>query len=241
MTVRSLLAIAAALVAGCATAPGDAFDWKLTPDRATTTAGGMVGFRIDIESKTNINSDVELEGEDIPSELILSMPAKIASTVETVEGTIYVAPGTAEGTYAVNIKLREVGGSWSVPQTVLVFVTNAEGQPDFSLEVEPTTATLSAEFAPTLTFYVRPLNGFLGTVSLALTGLTDDLRLSQDLTPSTIEITSGGKGGTFVVGYAPTPPVMSPVVLTVTATAGSLSHSRTITLTLQNGPSVPGM
>lgn len=73
-------------------------------------------------------------------------------------------------------------------------------------------------------------------MSISLSPLPDDLFLAQAVTPSTLTFESGGggQGGTFVLRYTPTPPVVSPVEVVVTVSVNGITHNRTITLTLPN-------
>jgi len=242
-TGTGLLAAVAIFVAvgACTTDSNtDQLKWELSPSRGEIAIGGAAPFTITVESKANINSDLELTTTPVNG-IVSSLPASVTSTASTIEGSFYAAPGIEPGAYSIDVNVREEGTEYGLPQTFLLTVSQGGDAPDFSLEVDPIETTVNVETGRTFTFYVRPLNGFSGTVAIALTGLTDDLELAQALTPPTLDFppASGGKGGTFVLRYQPTPPVTSPVVLTVTATAGSLSHSRTITLTLP-GASVPG-
>lgn len=230
----ALLAAGFAFVGGCATEAGDVFVWDLTPGRAETTVGGLVPFQIKISTKANINSDVELGQASVPEGFVVTMPAEMASTQETAEGTIYVSPGVEAGTYSIQIQAREAGTDWSLPKTILVIVGGAGSEPDFTVEVDPPSFTMNVETGKTFTYYVRPLNNFAGTVGITLSPLPDDLLLSTPVTPSTLTFQAGGggQGGTFVLRYTPTPPVPSPVEVIVTVSGNGVTHTRTITLTL---------
>jgi hypothetical protein len=217
--------------------PTNIFVWSLTPTEAETAIGQLVSFQIRIDTKSNINNDVELEPGAVPDGFTVSLPTGMTSTQQTADGTVYASPAVEEGTYEVEIRAREAGGEFTARQ-IRVTVTNAGGSADFSVEVDPQTFTMEIELGKTFTYYVRPLNGFTGTVAVTITGLTDDLVFGQVLTPSTLDFPpgSGGKGGTFVLRYLPQPPVASPVQLVVTAQSGTIVHTRTITLTLVPRP-----
>ena len=230
--------LAVAGVAACGIEdPTNVFVWSLTPTQAETAVGQLVNFQIRINTKSNINSDVDLEPGAVPDGFTVSMPTGMTSTQQTADGTVYVSPAVEEGTYEVEIQAREAGGEFSL-QRIQIIVTNVGGSADFSVEVDPQTFTMEIELGKTFTYYVRPLNGFAGTVAVTITGLTDDLVFGQVLTPSTLDFPpgSGGKGGTFVLRYLPHPPVASPVQLVLTAMSGTTIHNRTITLTLVPPP-----
>jgi hypothetical protein len=227
------LALVVAGVTDCVTAPEDRLSWEISPDRAETQVDGLVPFQVKVHSKHNINSDLELEIL-APDVLYADLPATVGSTQKTIDGSVYVLPAAEVGAYEVKVRVREAGGSWSAYQSLLILVTDNNGAPDFSLEVDPLALTFPVEVVPTSTFFVRPLGGFTGTVTVAVTGLTDDLSLNPGVTPGTLAFgpTDGGQGGTFVVRYAPNGAVQSPVTLTVTASSGAIVHTRTITVTI---------
>ncbi len=80
---------------------------------------------------------------------------------------------------------------------------------DFTLEIDPAEATVTPNNVPTLTFFVRPVNGFSGTVTVTIEGIDvppAPLVVTQPPTPSQIVLAgSGGAGGTFVVRLADRP------------------------------------
>jgi hypothetical protein len=229
----SALATAAAVACGIEEPGTDVFRWRLTPAEARAGFGQLVNFQVTIDTKSNINSNVELAQGAVPEGFTVTMPTTMASTQQTADGTIYLSPALEAGTYQVEIQAREAGAEFTA-NSIQITVTGPGEGADFSVEIDPEAVTLEVETARTFTFYVRPLNGFSGSVALALTGLPDDLT-TQGLTPSTLDFppgSGGGQGGTFVVSYTPVPPVASPVQLVLTASSASIVHSRTYTLTL---------
>jgi hypothetical protein len=226
------LAAAGAVACGAVLETTDSFSWTLTPDQAQVNFGQLVNFHVTINTKSNINRYVDLAPGEVPEGFTVTKPATMASTQQTADGTVYVSPALELGTYEVEIKAREAGGDFST-QLIRITVTAGEGAADFSVEIDPEAATLGLEGPPTFMYYVRPLNGFSGTVALALTGLPDDLTI-EGLTPSTLDFPPGGagQGGTFILHYTPVPPVTSPVQLVLTASSATIVHSRTYTVTL---------
>ena len=111
--------------------------------------------------------------------------------------------------------------------------------PDFTLEVDPATITFSrSEFrGPTMTFYVRPRNGFLGTVDISIDGVSvpgGALLLAQGPSPSQLVFTnSGGQGGTFVLRLAELPTFPPSVTLTVRAVSGAIVHTVPLTVNIR--------
>jgi hypothetical protein len=229
------VACLAALLTGCTDGGGTShFDWSVTPDRRTIQPGGQTTFTIEIKSKVNINSQVALRVEGTPTGATASFDTPNLPDTATTATLTVQTPATLEaGTYTLKIFAKETGQT-EAEKDVLLIVETSAGEPDFTLEVDPAEYTFAnIEAGKTFTYYARPLNNFQGTVTVSVSGLSDDLGLSQAVTPAQVTIgPTGGAGGTFVLRGQPNPPVPSPVDLTVTATSGSLTHTRTIRITI---------
>jgi hypothetical protein len=208
---------------------GSSFDWSVTPDRRTVAPGDATTFSIKIDSKENINSEVELSYGHLPPSATASFSQrKLPSTARTSTLTVTTSDQTPIGTYHITVAAKEVGHSDHGTQNVL-FVSDAGTDPDFSLELDPLDYTFTSFEATstTFTYFVRPLNGFAGDVGVALSDLGPNLYPIQDVTPPSVTVGGGGgAGGTFVLyAYADGPPSQPYVDITVTATSGTLSHS----------------
>jgi hypothetical protein len=210
----------------CPEDPGSSFQWSVTPDRRQVVQGTPAVFQIKVDSKQNINSTVKLSATGVPNgtTAVFSNP-NLGSTGRTSSLT-FETSDVVIGTYTVTVRAEEVGYTTYTADRLLI-VTGESSEADFSLEVNPGEYSFpSFETAHTFTFYVRPLNGFLGTVDIALSGLNENLDLAQDVTPASLEFTnSGGAGGTFILGAVQTSDMPAYVDVTVTATSGSLVHT----------------
>jgi hypothetical protein len=225
------------LLAGCTGSGGNSFDWTLTPRERRIAPGAEATFDIKLKSKENINSTVRFSATNAPTNATATFDVHtLPSTGDVNTLRVQTAANTPLGTWEVNVTAEEIGHSTHTKQA-RVIVETSSGQPDFSLEVEPDEDTLTGSSSTkTFTFYVRPLNGFQGTVDIAVTGVADPLYLTgAGPTPAhlTYQTGDGGKGGTFVL-YSATEISADPTI-TVTATSGSLSHSRQILLHLRPG------
>jgi hypothetical protein len=214
------------------------FNWTVNPGRRTVARGQQTTFRIRIDSKENINSNVNLNVSGLPANTTATFsPQRLGSTGRNSTLTVQTTNQTPIGTFTITISATEVGFNTHTFDRLL-FVTETGGsEPDFSLEVNPLQHTFE-DFGvgPTFTYFVRPLNGFSGTVDVSLSGLTDDLLLAQAVTPPSVGVNVGGHagaGGTFVLYALPTPPVQTPVFLTVTATGGGITHTAMIRIDIR--------
>jgi hypothetical protein len=226
-----LIAGLALLQSGCLP-PRDPFDWSISPRRVEIDPGDEAVFDIELFSKEDINSDVRFAVANVPPGSTAAFESTVlASTANTNELRIQTTAGTPVGTWTLEVTAEEIGhGAYTLTALLIV---GASGGPDFTLEVSPAEATLIQGLPePTLTFYVRPLNGFEGTVDISL-DVPDPLLLSQGPSPSALVLADeGGQGGTFVVRLPAGAFVAGDVTLTVTASSGGLVHSGTVLLHL---------
>jgi len=121
------------------------------------------------------------------------------------------------------VTVRGTSGAISHSASVIYQVTNA---PDFTLTASPTIVTVNASNAGNSTITVAPLNGFNGTITLAVT--TNSTKLSCSFSSASI---SGGSGTSTLSCQSST---VGNYLATVTGTSGSLSHSATVKYQVQD-------
>ena len=228
--------------ASCGTEPSPigvgAFEWTVTPEVLTIQRGAAGSFAIRLNSKVNINANVQLSlTGNIPQNSTPTLnPAALGSTGRDATLRIQTTPDTPEGAYTVNIVATEIGADTHMI-AVRVDVVSGTG-PDFTLEVDPTTITLDSRSpGPTVTYFVRPRNGFLGTVDISIDGVSvpgGALLLVQGPTPPQLVFTnSSGRGGTFVLQLAELPAFPPSVTLTVRAVSGAIVHTLPLTVNIR--------
>jgi hypothetical protein len=205
--------------------------WTISPTEVIVRPGSAAQFAITIQTKANINAAVDVTVAGLPGGLTPSFTSmRLAETAATATLTIQAAPGVELGTYSADVTLAEVGGSASTVRLQLS-VSTSEG-PDITLEVTPIEIYLAPDApAPTFTYYVRPLDGFTGVVSISLSPVPPELILHSGPTPASLTI-AGGAGGTFVLGRRGVADRAFADV-TVTASSGTLARTRRIRILLQ--------
>lgn len=104
------------------------------------------------------------------------------------------------------------------------------GKPDFSLRLEPSTQTIIAGRTATYTVTAVAANGFSQSVSLSLGGKPADGTAS--FAPAAIVPTLSGAKSTLTVGTT-TSTSPSTYSLTVTATAGGITHTASAALVVE--------
>jgi hypothetical protein len=230
--------LTAALPACEAPLAPDGLDWTISPRAALVRPGEGVAFTISIQTKANINAAVDLRVANLPAGLVPSFTSmRLADTASSATLTVQAAPGVELGTYSFEVTAAEVGGSQS-SEEVRLSVSTSEGAADITLEVDPMEFYLAPNAGgKTFTYYVRPVNGFKGVVSMTLSAVPFELILDSPLTPASVTI-DGGAGGTFVLRRRG-PADRAFADLTVTAASGTLVRTRRIRILFQQGTS-PG-
>jgi len=204
--------------------------------------GGAGTFRIRLDSKVNINSDVSftLSGSQPSNSTWTFVPQRMASTARDAELVVQTTSQTPVGSYPLTIVADEIGYG-SDNESIRLDVVGPGDAADFALELDPADITLAPNASgPTVTFRVRALNGFAGTVNIFIDGIEAPpapVVIASPLTPSQLTFASGetGKGGAFVPALAQRSSYPPTWTLTVRAVSGTLSHTRTLNIRI-NAP-----
>ena len=108
--------------------------------------------------------------------------------------------------------------------TTVSLTVNAAAQPDFSLSASPSSVTVTQGSSGTSTITETDINGYSGTVTLSASGLPSGVTASFAPNPttstSTLTLTASS---TATTGTA---------TVTITGTDGTLTHSTTVSLTV---------
>jgi len=120
------------------------------------------------------------------------------------------------------------GTSGSLTQTATVSLT-VTAAPNFTLSAAPTSLSIAQGTSGTSTITVNPLNGFTGSVSLAVTstlpsGVTASFNPPSTTTTSVLTLTASASA---TIG--------GPTTVTITGTSGSLTQTTTVSLTITAG------
>lgn len=230
------LLLAAILSVGCGEATGvDRFGWTI-PTEVHIAAGATGHIQLRVKSKANINHDVGLRVEDASPGLVVTIPPKMTSTQETADITVFVPASMPEETYLVVLSAAELDDDPVYePANINIIVGSGVGPVDFSIATTPNPVTPEVDVATNFDYTVTAINGFVGTVTLSLTGLPDDLTYNIGLTPFTVTFVERGPQtvtGYFRLVYHPVGPVSSPALLQLSASSDQTIHTETITVNL---------
>lgn len=179
------------------------FVWNVTPGDLAVQQGSTATFHVRLDSKVNINAGVtlSLSGAIPPNSAATLNPTRLPSTTRDATVTFSPTSQTPEGSYTFTITATE-DGQPPAQLACRLDVVSSTTAPDFTLEVDPAELVLGGT-VPTIVFYVRPRNGFAGTVNVSVeiaSAPPPPVVVVQPPTPSVLNFTmSGGQGGTFVI------------------------------------------
>lgn len=207
------------------TAPG--FTVGVQPSSQTVVAGNSATYSVTITPQNGFTGTVNLGVSGFPTGATAAFtPMAITGGSGTSSLNISVPASTAFASYPLTI--TATSGTISNTTNANLVVT---GPPDFTLGIQPSTQTVVQGNSTSYTVTVASLNGFSGTVSLALTGQPSNATVS--FTPSAI--TGGAGSSTLGITVTSTTPVNT-YQLTITATSGALSHAMGVTLNVTAAP-----
>jgi uncharacterized membrane protein len=196
----------------------------------TITASSVNGFDLSIGMTASVPSTVSaFLLASLGSNAVTPISYGKADTVLTVT----TLPGTPAGTY--QITLTSSGGTRSHAITISVTV----GPQDFTLVANPSSMIVVQGSFNDTTITVTSLGGFNGNVSLTVTAPMDIIGVAG--APSPVHLVAGGVATSAVSVEAISLTTPGPYTITVTGTAGGLTHSIGIVVTVKASTIVTGM
>jgi uncharacterized membrane protein len=202
--------------------PAPDFALTATPPSNTVIQGSGTSYAVTVSPLNGFTGNVALTLSGLPAGAGYSFnPASIAGS-GTSTLTVTTANSTPVGTYALTI----TGASGSIVHatTITLIVTAA---PDFVLTATPSQRTITRGDTTTYTISVTPTGGFTGTVAFSVQGLPNST--SATFQPGYVV----GSGSSVLRVNTAKATKAGIYTLTVTGTSGTLSHTATVTLAVQ--------
>lgn len=201
--------------------PAPDFSLSGSPAGQTVTAGAGTSYTVTITPSGGFTGSVSLSVSGLPSGATGSFTPNPATSSSTLN--ITTSSSTPAGTSTVTI----TGTSGSLTHTTTVSLT-VNVPPDFSLAATPASQTVTAGTGASYTVNITPSGGFSGSVTLNASGFPTGVTVGFSPNPATssssmtVTTASSTAAGTYT--------------LTITGTSGTLSHTTTVSLTV-NAPS----
>jgi len=180
------------------------------------TIGALDGF----------NSAVALTASGLPTGAGATFNPTSVMGAGSSTMSVTTASTTPAGTYTVTITGTSGGTTHTTTVTLIVNGSGGGGNPDFTIAAAPSTLTIAAGQKSTYTITITAKNSFKGNVTLKATGLP--ARTFTQFVPAFV---TGSGTSTLTVFPQSTAP-KGTVTLTITGTSGSLTHSTTVSLTV---------
>ncbi len=225
-----------ALIAGCGSTSTDGStgggtgSFTLGAEAAVTIAQGSTRtFTVTPASSNNFTGSVQVSVTGLPTGVTVTPATATVTVGSSTTFTLTAAANAVIGT--TNVKVYGASGDLSTNATVALTVTattNPPGSPDFTLTTAPQTLSLTPGAAGQVTLSSAAINGFTGTIAVAVKGLPTGVTVS----PATISLTSTNPVVITLTAADDAPATTTPVQVSFVGTSGTLSHTATLQLTL---------
>src|SRR5581483_11439247 len=206
--------------------PASDFTISASPSSNTVIVGSGTSYTVNVGATNCFLGTVSLGASGLPTGAGATFnPASISGSGSSAMN-VTTSSSTPAGTYTITI--TGTSGNLTHSATVTLVVNSP---PDFSISATPGSQTVTAGGSASYTASVSSLNSFNGTVNLSVSGAPTGVTCS--LNPTSI---SGGSGSSTLTCATLTTASTGTFALTVTGTSGSLTHSTTVSLTVNPPP-----
>src|SRR6201994_8625 len=204
----------------------------------TIAQGQNRTFTVTPSSANGFTGSIQVSMSGLPTG-VTAAPAN--ATVKTGSSTTFTLTAASDATVGTTtMKVYGASGTLSANIPIAVTVTATTVAPpetkDFTLTASPATVTMAPGATAQVTLNSAALNGFSGTIAVAVSGLPTGVTVS----PSTISVTPQNPATITLTAAADAPATASPVRVSFVGTSGALSHTASIQLTIAVvGPTGP--
>jgi hypothetical protein len=216
-------------------APAPDFALSASPDSATAAQGGNATYSASIAGQNGFNGAVSLEVTGLPAGAGAAFAPTSVPTSGSSTLTVSAAAGTPAGSYTLTI--RGTNGSLVHTATVKLVVTAAAPPPppppvsaapaasDFSFLASPGSRILKQSKPTTFTLVTTGPGGPPAEVAFSISGLLP-AGVTATFTPVAPGVTS------LQLEAGPASVRFTNATLTIVATAGPVTHTATVTITI---------
>jgi hypothetical protein len=208
----------------------------LNAESSLTIAQGQTRtFTVTPSSANGFKGSIQVSMTGLPSGVTMAPANATVATGSSTTFTLTAASDAAVGTTTVKV----YGASGTLSANIPVALTVTAVTPvveDFTLTASPATVTMAPGATAQVTLNSAAINGFSGTIAVAVSGLPTGVTVS----PSTISVTPANPATITLTAAADAPATASPVRVSFVGTSGALSHTASIQLTIAVvGPTGP--
>jgi hypothetical protein len=218
---------------GCGTTGTPDFSVGASPSSVTVNQGSNGTITITITSLSGFNSATTLSASGLPSGVTAAFstnpvtPPANGSATSTL--TLTASSSATTGTATVTI----TGTSGSTTHTTTINLTvNTAAQPNFTIGAAPASVVVTQGGNGTSTLTVTSQNSFSSATTLSASGLPSGVTAAFSSNPVTPP--ANGSATSTLTLTASATATTGTATVTVTGTSGSLTHSTTISLTVNS-------
>jgi hypothetical protein len=218
---------------GCGTTGTPDFTIGASPSSVTVNQGSNGTSTITITSLNGFNSATTLSASGLPSGVTAAFatnpvtPPANGSATSTL--TLTASSSATTGTATVTI----TGTSGSTTHTTTINLTvNTSAQPNFTIAASPSSVVVTQGGNGTSTVTITSQNSFSSATTLSASGLPSGVTAGFSTNPVTPP--ANGSATSTLTLTASATATTGTATVTVTGTSGSLTHSTTISLTVNS-------
>ena len=216
------------LINALAGATSPSFTLSASPGSVSITQGGAAGTStITVTDLGGFSGSVTLAASGLPSGVTAAFNPNPTSTTSSLSLTASATATTGTSTVTIT------GTSGSLVATTTVSLTvNAGGSPNFTIGASPSSVTVTQGSNGTSTITITSQNSFNSATALAASGLPSGVTAGFSVNPVTPA--PNGSVTSVLTLTASATATTGTATVTVTGTSGTLSHSTTISLTVNS-------
>lgn len=226
-TSGKLVHTATVAVSVTAVPPPD-FAVALNPTTVSVTAGGAAGSTaVSVSGVNGFSGGVAMAVTGLPAGVTVTPAKPTVSAGGSQTLTVTAGSSAAAGTSTVTVTGTSGALVHAATFTLKVAAAPPPPPPDFTLAIQPTSLTLTTgALGQGTAVSVAAVNGFGGTVSVGVSGLPTGVTAS----PATLSLVAGTPQTLTLTAAADA--VVGTASVSVTGTAGTLTHTATLALTV---------
>jgi uncharacterized membrane protein len=210
------------------------FTTSASPSSVTVTQGGNGTSTITITSQNGFNSATTLSATGLPSGVTASFSANPVTPPSggSASATLTLSASSTATTGTTTVTVTGTSGALTHSATISLTV-NTAAAPNFTIGASPSSVTLTQGGNGTSTITITSQNSFSSATTLSASGLPNGVTASFSANPVTPP--SGGSASSTLTLSASSTATTGTTTVTVTGTSGALTHSATISLTVNAG------
>jgi subtilase family serine protease len=213
------------LLAGSTTTQ-PSFSLTASPSSASITQGGAAGTStITVTDAGGFSGNVTLAASGLPT----GVTASFGTNPTSGSSVLSLTASSSATTGTATVKITGTSGSLTASTTVALTVT-AAATPNFTTTASPTSVTVKQGASGTSSITIASQNAFSSAVTLSATGLPSGVTASFGTNPVTPA--ANGSATSTLTLTASSAAATGTATVTITGTSGSLTHSTTISLTV---------